>query len=226
MKPTVQLSACINIICRLIEVGPDIYQSTSALPASINEVVRIYSPATERQITGILDSEDGFDTYASNAFVYGPVVERGTPKLWPVMAFKADSGGDNLKVRVALFYDQLASSSPSGDSHDAVRAVAWRFEPPEGERGAHCYYHAQPISSWNNTPAGRLPVYVPLNESQPGFPLMAEDPVSLLAAVLVSVYGHEFTNNEIFGSLRFRRDIRPAVEKFAGLKLLESISDF
>jgi hypothetical protein len=170
-------------------------------------------------MTGILGSEESFDTYTSNAFVYGPVVDRGVPKLWPVMTFSGDRGCDNLRVRVALFFDGLSSNS-GGDQRQSVQAVGWRFEPPEGASGAHCYYHAQPISSWNKTSSGRLPVHLPLNESHPAFPLKADDPVSLLAAVLVSVYGHAYTHDEIFGSLSFRRDIRPARASFTHLNLL------
>jgi hypothetical protein len=222
MKPSVQHSACVRIINRLIDVGPDIYQSTSALPITINEVVRKYTPATGRQITGILNSEEGFDTYSSHAFVYGPIVEEGTPKLWPVMTFSGGQGCDNLRVRVALFFDNLEAGSVSvEEGAEIARAVAWRFEPPEGPKGAHCYYHAQPISSWDKTIVGKLPVHQPVNESQPGFPLKAEDPVSLLAAALVSIYGHAYTKEEIFGDLHFRRDIRPARTSFSYLKLLE-----
>jgi hypothetical protein len=220
VNPTVQHSACLRIITRLIEVGPDIYQAMSALPSAINDVVRRYAPASDRQIIGIMSSGDGFDTYRANAFVYGPVVERGTPKLWPVMAFAGDRGCDNLRVRVALFFDRLDFDSESDDGRrSSARAVAWRFEPPEGDKGAHCYYHAQPISSWDKTSSGRLPVHLPLNESQPGFPLKAEDPVSLLVAVLVSVYGHSYTNGTLFSNLNFLRDIRPARESLRYLKL-------
>jgi hypothetical protein len=226
MKPSVQHSACVRIISRLVEVGPDIYQSASTLPTAINEVVRRYSPATVRQITGILNSDDGFDTYSSHAFVYGPIVDQGTPKLWPVLTFSGDRGCDNLRVRVALFFDQLGADPASGDEGaQLARGVAWRFEPPEGATGAHCYYHAQPISSWDKTGSGRLPVHLPVNESQPGFPLMAEDSVSLLAAVLVSIYGHAYTADEIFGDLHFRRDVRPASESFSYLKLLQIRDD-
>jgi hypothetical protein len=222
VNPAVQHSACLRIISRLMEVGPDIYQAMSTLPIAINEVVRRYSPATDRQIIGILNSDDGFDTYKSRAFVYGPVVERGTPKLWPVMAFAGDRGCDNLRVRVALFFDRLDFEPESEDGRRSpARAVAWRFEPPEGARSAHCYYHAQPISSWDKTSTGRLPVHIPLNESQPGFPLKAEDSVSLLAAVLVSVYGHTYTSGTIFSNLSFRRDIRPVRESLRYLKLWE-----
>jgi len=222
MKPTVQHSACVRIINRLIEIGPDIYQSASVLPPTINKVVRKYTPATVRQMTGILNDEEGFNTYDSNAFVYGPIIDSGTPRLWPVMTFSGDKGSDNLRVRVALFFDESGGGTSSDDGRGRrVQAVAWRFEPPEGDRGAHCFYHAQPIWSWNKTSAGRLPVAVPVNVSQPGFPLMAEDPVGLLAAALVSLYGHAYTNDTIFGDLNFRRDIHPARPNLKCLKLLQ-----
>ena len=222
MPPWMQHAACARIIIKLAEIGPDVYQLQSTLPESMQQVVRQYPPANEKQLRGILRRDEGFDTSESRAYVYAPTVDRGTPRLWPVMAFSGGPASVGLRIRVALFFelsDPVGASAAEGPQ--TPRAVGWRFEPPEGAVGAHCYYHAQPISSWNNRDSGRLPVAVPLNESHPGFPLMAEDSVGLLAAVLVSLYGHEWAS--VFLADRdIRRDIVPVAASLAGLNLLSS----
>lgn len=220
MPSWIQRAACVRIIVRLAEIGPDVYQMQSTLPDSIQRVIRQYPPANERQLRGILQGDTAFDTGESRAYVYAPVVDRGTPQLWPVMAFSGDPASDSLRIRVALFFEstELVASDPS-DANQQPQAVAWRFEPPEGPHGAHCYYHAQPISSWNNRPSGRLPVATPLNESHPGFPLVAQDSASLLAAVIVSLYGHEWAS-DFLADRDIRREIQPVNSSFAALKLL------
>jgi hypothetical protein len=180
-----QHAACRRIIIRLAELGPAF--RPDGLPASIQRVMEVYPPYHSQQLEGILKGEAGFDTLASRRFVYGPALSRGSPRLWPVMAFSAEEGCRDLRARVGLFFGD--ASPPVED--ERVSAVAWRFEPPEDSSGSHSYYHAQPISAWT-TGFSNLPVALPLNESYPAFPLLADDPLGLLAAVLISLYGRTY----------------------------------
>jgi hypothetical protein len=214
---------CSSIIVQLAEMGSHVYGELP--PRPIQLVMRRFTPANEKQLTGIFRGPDGFDTSKSGAYVYAPKVDRGNPGLWPVMAFSASNGFIDFRIRVALFF-ALNPDIPSRDGSDtqgdnSPRAVAWRFEPPEGDSGAHCYYHAQPISSWNKDASGRLPVATPLNESHPAFPLVAKDSVGLLAAVLVSLYGHEWTK-AFLANRSLRRCLDLAKESFSGLNLLDA----
>lgn len=208
-------AACTRIIMRLVDEGPASNRST--FPQVLQSVVKSYRPVRERELTGILKNPNGFNTTKTNSFVYAPQIRRGTPTLWPVMAFSAGQGFADLRIRVALFHHQSSNATGPGDARPA--AVAYRFEPPEGDTGAHCYYHVQPISRWDNDESTQLPVAWPLNESHPAFPLRARDSIGLLGEVLVSLYGHEFTR-KFLGHASLRNDIARVKDSFEGTKLL------
>jgi len=204
--------ACSSIIIRLAERGP-VLRDPDRLPRFLDVVKQTYPAAHRRQLEGILNSETGYDTASSRAFVYAEVVPRGTPVLWPVLAFAADRASRNLKIRAALFHE-----SPDDSIRSGPVAVGWRFEPPEGPEspegpeGAHSYCHAQPISSWDKSEKNRLPIYGIINQSQPAFPLIAGGPVSLLAGVLVSLYGKTRAADFLSDS-QIRRFVVPVLAK-------------
>ena len=200
----VEHEACMGIIIRLAERGP-VLSNPDRLPRFLDVVRATYPAAHRRQLEGILNSEAGYDTASARAFVYAEVVPRGNPVLWPVLAFSADSVSRNLKVRAALFHE-----SPDGSVRGVPVAVGWRFEPPEDLEGAHSYYHAQPISSWDNSERNRLPVYGMVNEVYPAFPLMARSSISLLAGVLVSLYGKRAAI-DLLSDSQIRRFIAPVL---------------
>jgi hypothetical protein len=210
-------AACTRIIVRLVDAGPASTGNRNAFPQVLQPVAKSYRPVRERELTGILQNADGFNTTDTNSFVYAPQIRRGTPTLWPIMAFSAGKGFADLRIRVALFHHQSSRAAGSDDARPA--AVAYRFEPPEGDRGAHCYYHVQPISRWDNDESAQLPVAQPLNESHPAFPLRARDSVGLLGEVLVSLYGHEFTQ-KFLGHASLRNDIARVKGSFEGTGLL------
>jgi hypothetical protein len=209
-------SACTRIITRLVDEGPA--SNLPDFPPALQPVVRSYRPVRERELTGILKSPTGFNTTDTNSFIYAPQIKSGSPTLWPVMAFSAGPEFDDLRIRVALFHHQQLKAT--GSDNTRTVAVAYRFEPPEGDKGAHCYYHVQPISRWNKDDSTQLPVSRPLNESHPAFPLRANDSVGLLGAVLVSLYGHEFTR-KFLGHVSLRDDIARVRDSFQGTGLLE-----
>jgi hypothetical protein len=69
-----------------------------------------------------------------------------------------------------------------------LAAIGCRFEPPEGP-GIHNYYHAQIFRAFH--PGGKelpcCPTWLP--ESWPAFHLKADDPVTLLVSMVISLYG-------------------------------------
>jgi hypothetical protein len=187
---------------RLADLGPG-FRSPDTLPQFFDVVRQTYRPALRRDLEGVLTMEPGYDTYRARAFVYLERVPRGLPVLWPVLAFEADRASQQLKVRVALFYEE--EDTVSGESQ--LRAIGWRFEPPEDADGAHSYYHAQPIIAWERD-SDYLPRYGSVNDNYPAFPLLAQDSISLLVAVLVALYGRVLTR-EMLGDSQIGDSIRP-----------------
>jgi hypothetical protein len=204
-------AACRSIIMRIAERGPA-FRQPDELPRFLDVVRQTYPAAHRRQLEGIIGMEDGYDTCESRAFVYAEMVPRGTPRLWPVLAFAADRASRQLKVRAALFFE----AEEEGTGRRGPRAVGWRFEPPEGSIGAHSYYHAQPISAWDNSGDRGLPVFGVLNEVYPAFPLMAENSLSLLAGMLVSLYGRTGAG-DLLGDSQIAdtiNPVRPTIERW------------
>ena len=79
------------------------------------------------------------------------------------------------------------------DDCSRLQSLAIRFETDEGDpetdkdRGAHDFCHAQLCTSIGRNLDATTPSWIP--DSQPSFPLDAEDQVSLVLCMLVSLYG-------------------------------------
>lgn len=89
--------------------------------------------------------------------------------------------GEEFAVRVGLF--RWEGNKP--------RAIGMRFESPHGNSNEHCFHHAQ---LWTHirkgVDASRIvdpETWVP--EDQPSFPLPAKNPLELVWAAAVSIYG-------------------------------------
>ena len=92
---------------------------------------------------------------------------------------------DKVRVRLGLFFKHQGET----------KSVAFRFESPEGE-GSHNFYHVQPIRALDRepvTPGGAdwLP------EWNPTLPLDANDPVTLVLCLLMSLYGRDYLDREL-----------------------------
>ena len=79
------------------------------------------------------------------------------------------------------------------DDNSALQALAIRFETDEGGRkpeekiGAHDFCHAQLCNGINGRTQGSTPTWLP--DSQPSFPLDADDQVGLVICMLTALYG-------------------------------------
>lgn len=205
-EQSLEHSACCSIIMRIADLGPA-QRRPDQVPRFFDVVRQTHPAAQRRSLEGILRIDSAYDTFESRAFVYAKRVPRGRPVLWPVLAFAADRASQRLKVRVALFFED---GSETGRA--APLAVGWRFEPPEDETGEHSYYHAQPISSWDVARSGPLPICGNLNDIYPTIPLAAKDSLSLLCAVLASLYGR-LGVRDILSDSQVRRSVRPVQQK-------------
>lgn len=72
-----------------------------------------------------------------------------------------------------------------------LQCLAIRFETDEGgldsDHGSHDFCHAQFCKRINDTPLPKVPEWIP--DSQPSFPLDAENQVGLVLCMLTSLYG-------------------------------------
>jgi hypothetical protein len=157
------------------------------LPDAILQVAKSYRPGDAVQMELLLKGSGAYNTLESEAFIYAPAVRAGRPYLWPVLTFAAAEDSARLKIEAAFFFEEDWSAEEKGEYR--VGATGLRFEPPEDEYGVHSYYHAQPITSFGGREDGRLSFARTVNTSFPAVPLAATDSVSLLGAVLVSLYG-------------------------------------
>lgn len=147
------------------------------------DVLRLFTPATSETIEAAFASGDPVGgLHGMGQFLYLEVVNDDRP-LIPVVSFNYDFSDDReeFRLRVGLLGRSLEGTMVS---------AGFRFETREGPTGVHRYYHSQMISSIG-VPKGSDPLpadhWVP--ESQPAFPLDADNPTALLVCFLVSLYG-------------------------------------
>lgn len=143
----------------------------------------------DRLLESILPSKAKslIDLSRSRRFLYlEPIIQGG--HFLPVMSFIGEfrTLKPELRLRVALFLL---------DSTEKLRAVGYRFETPEGP-GRHSYYHAQPIITFRDG-SPQLPCPNWLSTDHPTLPLDAVDPVTLLLALLISLYGYRYFTEKV-----------------------------
>lgn len=136
--------------------------------------------------------------------LYLPRLEKN-PEFVPILSLQCslDETGTNAKLRVMLV-------SPNGEK-EKLHGIGFRLESPHGdegdeedggnELGRHGFYHAQLIRSLGYGPPVECPSWLP--ETQPSFPLTADDPVTLVLCLLLSLYGKKYcwtfyTEHQIF----------------------------
>jgi hypothetical protein len=152
-------------------------------------VLPILQHIPEGHLQALLPSEKRRkgDLRDSNLYIYFRPIQDDHVAGWslPVVSLRYDFDKNPLEIRILVALAQLVD--------DRVRFYGFRFEAPEGAGGGrHDFYHVQLIRSFRRdgkalNPPGTALAVVP--EKQPAFPLRAEDPVSLVAAFFVSLYG-------------------------------------
>lgn len=129
-----------------------------------------------------LKSEADFDSYERRVgVVWWPPLPM-THKV-PVIVGLTFNDVHGFGVRVALFQLEEEKGDPHG--------IGMRFEGPHTESDDHNFHHAQ---LWTRLEKGEdKPPFVDVEawEQQPSFPLRAGNPLDLVWAAAVSVYGRE-----------------------------------
>ena len=119
-------------------------------------------------------------------FLYLRPIQRGTP-IVPVLSLKTDFARSFplVKARLALF---------PLDDEGGIRSQGYRYETPEGPgNGRHDYFHVQPIRVlYRDRPGFQLPTPPWFLDSHPSWPLDAQDSVTLVLSLLISLYGLDF----------------------------------
>jgi hypothetical protein len=123
-----------------------------------------------------LPTEDNIkDEFPKSKYIYLDPVKKGTVMM-PLLRLKYDFGRHppEVRLRLHLFLKH----------NDRLKAFGFRYESPEGS-GMHHYYHAQIIKDVG--PKDARSFWLP--DDQPAFPIDTDNPIGLLVALLVSLYG-------------------------------------
>jgi hypothetical protein len=133
------------------------------------------------------DGQSVVDLQKVHRFIYLEPLQ--DESIVPVLSlwYSARNPRPQLRLRVALFVL---------DESKQLAAVGVRFESPEG-RGDHDYYHAQLFVEFEKGGGGlpQCPHWLP--KKQPAFALNARDPITLLIAMLITLYGLDRTGRSL-----------------------------
>jgi hypothetical protein len=143
--------------------------------------VHVNHPRFSQPQLEALSKQAVFNSSDQNQYLFLEPINDGEG-IVPVLSFRYDfrGGSAELWLQLALF-----------TFHDGnLAAIGCRFEPPEG-RGPHDYFHAQMLRSFRGRAGlSGLPGCPPwLPTSRPAFHLKADDAVTLLISMVISLYG-------------------------------------
>lgn len=166
------------------------------------QVYQTYAAFPEKQLGKLLSAELEFDSASQNRYLFLEPIDKGT--IVPMLSFAYNFQRTNAELRL-----QVALFVPNGRT---VAAIGCRFEPSEG-RGIHDYFHAQMFRQFKGRAAGPClpccPPWLPI--SRPAFPLKADDAVTLLISMLISLYGIDFAQD--LRQASFGNALKPYMEK-------------
>jgi hypothetical protein len=137
---------------------------------------------TDTELEVCLPSEDNVNVgFPDRRYFYLTPVTEGRIMV-PRIQLKCDFGRNIPEIRCRLDLFLL-------DDDLGLQSLGYRFESPEGQNieavGVHHYYHIQLIQP----PISRIDW---LPETQPAFPIDADDPVKLVLGLLISLYGLDY----------------------------------
>jgi hypothetical protein len=136
----------------------------------------------DTELEAYLPSEEKVDaSFPKNRYLcLSPVTESRI--MIPRITLKCDFGKNIPEIRCRLELFLLANDT-------TLQSLGYRFESPEGKNdqgaGVHHYYHIQIIQP----PTSRLDW---LPDTQPAFPINADNPVKLILSLLISLYGRGY----------------------------------
>jgi len=142
----------------------------------------------------------------TNGSIYMPPLD-DDPLFVPLLSFEIDSTNPKVCFRVELYRHD--------ESRDFVDYAGFRFETPNQGSSKHQYYHVQPIEEMTGLIA-EFPNKSPkLLGTAPCIPIHADNPVSLLLGLILSLYGLE-GYNKITTGLRIDESFSKYIETCVG----------
>jgi hypothetical protein len=125
------------------------------------------------------------------AILFLPPLEKDRDFV-PILNLKCNVSESINSMRLYVILVRL------GEEHQKPYGLAFRFESPESEQyeeqsgneGVHDFYHVQLMTGFSYGPDLEIPQWVPV--SQPSFPLPADDPLTLVFALLMTLYGKKY----------------------------------
>lgn len=130
----------------------------------------------------------------------------------PILNMECEVGEtiNSMSLYVLLVQEREEGKKPRG--------LAFRFESPENEHyeeesneGLHDFYHVQFIKGFEYGPEFEIPQWVPM--SQPSFPLLADDPLTLVFALLMTLYGKKYCWDFYNRHVANLPELEPSIQK-------------
>lgn len=166
------------------------------------------SPVEVHGFKGMLRADSDLELRDQRQFLFlEPIVDK---KILPLLTLKTSNRWDSFRAYVLL---------TMLDRHEALQSLAIRFETDEGMpesngvTGSHDFCHVQLCRRINDTTRATTPSWLP--ESQPSLPLDAEDQISLVLCMLISLYGGRYVAERLYKS--GDRDLLPHLKKVRAL---------
>ena len=123
------------------------------------------------------------DVRMRDGFQYILLEQTKDKKIWPLVTMHSAAEWVNFRI-----YTLLTTLDENSD----IQALSIRYETDEGDPqrktdGSHDFCHAQFCNSISHGICATTPEWLP--ESQPSIPLDADDQISLVLCMLISLYG-------------------------------------
>jgi hypothetical protein len=175
---------------------------------ALEQLIAAWSPLTEKEVEASFNSRSGLDLFAMRKALYLPPLSRN-PQFAPVLTMRCNLDQDcsDLQLRVMLV------SCRDGNS---LYGIGFRLECGAGQ---HDFSHSQLLRDFRTGPYQQIgpliecPEWLP--ETQPSFPLPATNSVTLLLAMLISLYGMEYSDYIdplIVGIAAYQKEIMACVK--------------
>jgi hypothetical protein len=167
-----------------------------------DRVHEAYPGFSVTQLECLLSNELEFDSSGQNRYLFLEPIDEGSG-IVPVLAFRYNFRAHNAELRL-----QLALFVPHEND---LAAIGCRFETSEGP-GTHDFHHAQLFRGFYGAGGQCLPLCPPwLPTSRPAFQLKADDPVTLLVCMVISLYGLGSAGE--LQQASFANELKPSMQK-------------
>ncbi len=186
------------------------YETIGRKPSRIARKVWEYQswpPIQQRELEKWLSISDELDEFhvdftEKRRFLYLPPLEKNADFV-PILSLKCTLNETKTAIRLHVM---LISH---GGDEQPFHGIGFRLDSPESQQqneqdedddeeekkkknkdGRHDFYHAQLIRGFGWGPNVENPDWLPC--TQPSFPLLADDPVTLVFALLLTLYGKKY----------------------------------